>query len=108
VSFWKGLRVLVGAVLADKRGESVISESFLPKVNEIISKPYQELLKMEEAIAATLANRGGSSDAFWNYVKNKIEERKREHELGEFYSRFKETHQEEAGQEEEEEAAELD
>lgn len=81
-------------MLTDKRGETVISESFLPKVNEIISKPYPELLKMEEAIAATLSNRGGASDNFWNYVKLKIEERKREHELTEFYNRFKETHKE--------------
>jgi hypothetical protein len=36
---------------------------------------------MEEAISVTLSSRGGSSDTFWNCVKLKIEERKREYEL---------------------------
>jgi hypothetical protein len=36
---------------------------------------------MEEAIGVTLSSRGGSSDTFWNFVKGKIEVRKREHEL---------------------------
>lgn len=107
VNYWKGLRVLVSAAITEKRGENVISESFLPKVNEIISKPYPELLKMEEAIGVTLASRGGT-DTFWNFVKNKIEERKREHELEELYSKFKETHQEERAHEEEEDEAELE
>lgn len=49
---------------------------------------------MEEAIQMTLSSRGGSNDAFWSFVKLKIEERKREHELQEFYNKFKETYQE--------------
>ena len=53
----------------------------MPKFNEIISKSYADLLVMESAIQATFANRGGSLDAFWNFVKLKIEERKREHEM---------------------------
>jgi Conserved mid region of cactin len=33
VNYWKGLRVLVNATIANKRGENVINSSFLPKVN---------------------------------------------------------------------------
>lgn len=73
--------MLINAVIAEKRGENVINEAFRAKVNDIINKPYAELVKMEEVIQATLSNRGGSGETFWNTVKNKIEERKKEMEL---------------------------
>jgi hypothetical protein len=45
----------------------------------------------------TLSNRSGSGDSFWNTVKNKIEERKKEMELEELFAKFKESHKEEEG-----------
>ena len=81
MNYWKGLRVLINATLGQKKGETVINESFMSQVNGIISKPYLELLELEKAIDGTLASRGGSHDAFWSFVKLKIEDRKREQEL---------------------------
>lgn len=97
VNYWKSLRVLINAVIAEKKGQNVINEAFRAKVNDIINKPYDELLKMEIIIQGTLSNRGGSSDTFWTTVKNKIEERKKEMELEQLFLKFKETHKEEEG-----------
>jgi hypothetical protein len=42
--------VLATAVLCDKKGENVINPAFVPKVEEILSKPEDELVKMKETI----------------------------------------------------------
>lgn len=94
MNYWKGLRVLINATLGQKKGETIVKESFMQQVNGILSKPYAELLQLERAIDDSLVSRGGSHDAFWSFVKLKIEEMKREQELQEFYNKFKETHQE--------------
>ncbi len=40
VNFWRALRMLTEAVLAEKRGENVINPAFRVKVEEILSKPH--------------------------------------------------------------------
>ena len=47
VNFWKALRVLSLAVLGEKKGENVINPAFASKVEDILSKPHEELVKMK-------------------------------------------------------------
>lgn len=72
VEYWKALRVLAETVLADKRGTNAINPVFRAKVEDIISKPVDELNKMLVTIETTLLGRGGSGDSFWSCVKQKI------------------------------------
>jgi hypothetical protein len=47
---------------------------------------------MKETIDSTLMGRGGSNDAFWGCVKQKIEEKCCEQQLHHFYEKYKTEH----------------
>jgi hypothetical protein len=100
LNYWRSLHSLVIAILAEKTGESAISEAFRAKVDDILAKPHDELLKMQTAIQTTLASRGGSGEAFWKTVQRKIEERTSEMGLINFYKQYQETHRQEENQQE--------
>lgn len=62
-------------VLQEKKGENAINPAFRSKVDEIISKPNDELEKMKFTIEESYLGRGNASDSFWNCVKQKILEK---------------------------------
>ena len=70
--YWQALKRLIDSVISEKKGSNPINPLFRAKVDEIISKPVEELRKMKETIDTTLMGRGASNDAFWSCVKQKI------------------------------------